>query len=311
MKEKKNYIWVEKYRPKKVDDVILPKSVKKVLKGLLNKEDLTNLLFYGNAGCGKTTCAKAICEELGMDYIFINGTSCGVDTARYSFPQFASSKSLESSKRKVIIIDEAEKMTDSFSQAFNSFIEEFSHNCAFILTTNHPNQLSSAIRSRFNDVCFDVKSKEEKKEMFLEFLNKICEILNLENINFERKVVSHFIFEYFPDMRKSLNMLQAETTNGNLDVDSLGKGGKEFDFLIELLKDKKFSKMLLYIQENEMELNNIINVFTKKYDIIDNTSLPTLIKIMNDYQYKDSFVVNKQLNLIAFLTEVMIGINFK
>lgn len=308
--ENKQYVWVERYRPKNIDDVVLPKSVKKILKGIIKKGDLTNLLFYGSAGCGKTSSAKAICEQLGFDYMFINGTNCGVDTARYTFPQFASTLSLENTKRKVIIIDEAEKMSEAFSQAFNSFIEEYSDNCAFILTTNFPNRLLPSLRSRFNDVSFDVQTLDEKRQLFVDFISIIFSILDNESVAYDKKVVSNYVAEFFPDMRKCLNMLQANSLEGEINVGVLSRKEYEFDKLFEILKGKQFSKMLEFIYENELEFHKVETSLTKNIDKLDKKSLPVLFKLISDYDYRNSMVTNKQVNLIAFLTDIMSEIDF-
>lgn len=310
MKEKELYVFVEKYRPNKVDDIILPKKVKKQLKGVLKEGELTNLLFYGAAGCGKTSAAKAICEQLNREYLFINGTHCGADTAKYTFPQFASSISLENPGRKVIIIDEAEKMTSTFSQSFNSFIEEFSDNCAFILTTNHPEQLSDAIRSRFNDICFDITSKEEKKSLFLEFIERIYNILDIENIQYDKKVVAKFILEYFPDMRKALNMLQSYATDKVIDIGILSSKKEELEILLKALKGKEFRTMMDIVIQKEIDFKTISNFLLLNLDMVDNRSVAVTIKLVNDYDYKNSFVINKQVNVIAFLTDVMANVVF-
>lgn len=310
MKEKELFVFVEKYRPHKIEDIVLPSKVKKQLEGVLKEGDFTNLLFYGNAGCGKTSAAKALCEELNREFLFINGTNCGVDAARYTFPQFASSLSLESSDRKVIIIDEAEKMSDSFSQAFNSFIEEYADNCAFILTTNHPNQLSSAIRSRFNDISFDVSTKEEKKEMFLEFLERCYNILDKENITYDKKIVAKFLLEYFPDMRKSLNMLQSYASDKVIDIGILSTKKEEFEILLKSLKNKEFKTMMELVVQNELDFTKVSNFLLKNLDKVDNRSVAVIIKLVNDYDYKNSFVINKQVNVVAFLTDVMSNVLF-
>jgi DNA polymerase III delta prime subunit len=304
--KKELYTWVERYRPSKVSEVVLPKLVRKQMRGIIKKGDLTNMLFYGNAGCGKTTCAKALAEELELDYLFINGTSCGVDTARYSFPQFASTLSLDSTKRKLIIIDEAEKMTDSFSQAFNSFVEEFAINCSFILTTNFPNQLSPALRSRFNDVCFDISTREEKKELFYEFRDKVCDILTLEGVEHDKSIIAKFIFDYFPDMRKSLNMLQAYAGENNIiDVGILSKKDGEYDKLFELIKKKNFKGMLDFVQTNELDFNSVVNFLVKNLDKFDGKSMAVVITLISDYDYRNSFAVHKKANLLAFIIKVM------
>lgn len=303
--EKKQYVWVEKYRPTKISDIILPKSIKKSLKGIIKKGDLTNLLFYGSAGCGKTSSAKAICEELDLDYMFINGTDCGVDTARYTFPQFASTLSLENTKRKVIIIDEAEKMSDSFSQAFNSFIEGYSDNCAFILTTNFPNKLLPSLRSRFNDYSFDVQTIDEKRQLFIDFISSVFNVLDKEGITYDKKIVSNYIADFFPDMRKCLNMLQANSLDGAIDVGVLTRKEYEFDALFEILKARQFAKMIDFVQENEVEFHKVSSAFTKNLSRFDKKSLPVLFKLISDYDYRNSLATNKQANLIAFLTDVM------
>ena len=305
MNEREQYVWVEKYRPTKIEDIVLPNVVKKQLRGIIKKGELTNLLFYGNVGCGKTTCAKAIPEELGFDYMFINGKNCGIDTARHTLPQYATALSFDNNNRKIIIIDEAEKMSDDFGKALQTFIEEYADNCAFILTTNHPNQLSSAIRSRFNDVCFDITNKDEKKVLFSTFKTKVLEILDKEGITYDSKVVARFIFDYFPDMRKSLNMLQSYSNDNEIDIGILAKRDSEFDELLKLLKAREFRPMIDFIKESELDFMKVSNYFINMIDKFDNINTAMMIKMINEYDYKNAFVVHKQANLLAFLTEVI------
>ena len=309
--EKPYYSWVESYRPKTLEDIILSKFIKTKMTEIIKAGDITNLLFHGSFGCGKTTMAKMIPELIGFDYMFLTGKSCGIDMLRFSIPQYISNYSLDNKNRKIIIIDEAEKMSDDFSRGFNSFIEEYAHSAAFIITTNYPDQLTGAFRSRFNDFCFDIPTAEERKELFKVFLERIFFILDKENVVYDRKVVQKFVYNYYPDLRKSLNMLQAMSVGGTLDVGILKVKEESFDELIVVLKARKFSKMLEYIEENELTMYQLILDFRRNLGKVEISSVGDLVKLMNDYQYKNVFVPNKDVNLIAFLTEVMVDIIFK
>lgn len=303
--------WIEKYRPKTTEDIILPQFVRGKMENIIKEGELTNLLFHGKVGCGKTTMAKMIPELLGFDYMFTNGKSCGIDMLRDSIPKFISNFSLENRNRKVVIIDEAEKMSDDFSLGFNSFVEEYSKNAAFILTTNFPNRLSDAFHSRFNSFSFDIPTKEERKQLFKPFLERVYFILDSEKIEYDKNIVWKFIFNYYPDMRGAINALQSMSVGGVLDVGILRRKEESFIELISILKARKFNNMLDFISENEIDLDQIIVDITRNIDKVSNESIPNLIKLMNTYQFYNVTVTNRDVNLIAFLTEVMIEIIWK
>jgi len=306
----KEYLFVEKYRPKTLEDLILPSDLKNVFKSILNKGELTNMIFYGSPGVGKTSLAKILAETLGFEMLFINGKNCVIDFLRYGLPQFASNLSFDS-KKKLVVIDEAEKMTTDFANGLLSFIEEFHKNCTFILTTNFPSSFLPSFDSRFNKISFDYKNKEEKKEVFVEFLESVYNILDKENIKYDKKVVMNFIFPYFPDLRQALNNLQLISLEGEINISVLSKKNLDFTNLIRILKEKKFMEMYEYITENEIEFSNIIEEFMKNFSLFEPSNLPILIKLLNEHQYKHAFAIDKKVNLVDFLTNVMIEVKIK
>ena len=294
--QENQYVWTEKYRPSKVQDLVLPDSVKKKFKGILKKGEMTNMLFFGGSGVGKTSSAKALCSELGFEYMFIRGKDCGIDTARFLLPEFASGMSFGSNNRRVILVDECEKMTEDFAKALQSFVEEFADNVAFILTTNFPNRLSPAIRSRFNDVCFDISGRDEKNKMFGDIVENISSILDKEKIVYDRKVISKFVLNHFPDMRKTLSELQIYSLEeGVIDTGILSIKNDEYEGLMGNLKSKNFREMLETVKENDIEFIKVSEYLLTRLDAIDSRSVAVIIKLINEYDYKNSFVQHKQV----------------
>lgn len=307
---KEHYIWVEKYRPT-LENIILTDEVKKKTKTILKNGKLTNNIFYGGPGIGKSSFAIALCEKLNIEYLFINGTNCGVESLRTGeISTFASTLSFEAEK-KCVIIDEAEKMSSAFVLGFQSFIEKYAHNCTFILTTNHIEAFSAPMRSRFDDICFDIKTKEEKRTLFLDFLNSVCTILDKEKISYNKKTVMNFLATYFPDMRRSLNTLQGSVVDGEITEAILAKRATHFDNLYDILKAKKYKDMIKYVEDNEVDFTILINEFHKNLNKFDITQWPILISNMNEYQYKHNFAINKTVNILDFLSRIMTDVKMK
>lgn len=301
----KSYLWSEKYRPD-IEGLILVNEVKSVIKKIVDEKEIGNYIFYGGSGTGKTSAAKALCNALDRDYMFLNGTNCGVNTLRYTIPEFASSLSLERSGKKVIIIDEAEKMTDEFSQGFNSFIEQFHKTCSFILTTNFPDKFMKALDSRFVKIGFDVRNKTEKVELFKLFLKRLKYVLDEENIEYDINIVKEYSWYIFPDMRKCLNSLQYNTRDGKISEEILGQRDNSFRQLLILLKDKQFKKMIEFVEAEDIKFEQVMDDMSRNLlKVFDIKEIPEVLKIMNEAQYRHGFAINKKINLLDFLTLIM------
>ena len=301
---KEQFLWVEAYRPS-IENIIVTEAVKKKTKTILKNKNLTNLILFGGPGTGKTSFAISICKELNIEYLFMNGTSCGVESLRSGeIASFASTLSFEADK-KCVIIDEAEKMSSAFVLGFQSFIEKYAHNCTFILTTNHIDAFSSPIRSRFDDICFDIETKDEKKALFMEFHKSVCDILDKEGITYNKKTIANFLIGYFPDMRKCLNVLQGSVVDDEITEGILAKRTTDFDNLYEILKSKKYKEMIKYVDDHEVDINMLLTDFHKNLNKFEATQWPIIIELMNDYQYKHTFAVNKTINLLDFLSKMM------
>ena len=308
------FLWVEKYRPQKIDECVLPESLKDTFKQYISQGELPHFLLSGTAGVGKTTVAKALCNEIGADYIMINGSEeSGIDTLRTKIKGFASTVSLTDSP-KIIIIDEADYLQANSTQpALRSFIEEFSANCRFIFTCNFKNRILEAIHSRC--ACIDFKIDNKDKQVLLGlFFKRATQILKQENVDFDQKVVAELITKHFPDYRRVLNELQRYSVSGKIDSGILVNMSQEsFKDLIKLMKDKDFTNVRKWVGKNSD--SDTVALFRELYDTSVNfmvpESIPSLVLVLADYQYKAAFVADHELNIMAALTEIMANCKFK
>jgi replication factor C small subunit len=306
----KLFLWVEKYRPKTIEDCILPESTKEIFQGFLEQSEIPNLLLAGTAGVGKTTVAKALCETLGTDYLVINGSDEGrfLDTVRNQAKVFASTVSLTSTaKHKVIIIDEADNTTHDVQLLLRACIEEFQKNCRFIFTCNYKNKIISPLHSRCSVVDFTLKGKE-KATMAGAFFNRVKTILDSEGVNYEPKVVAEVVQKHFPDFRRTLNELQRYSSSGKIDTGILGVSNDiNITNLVGYIRKKEFTNMKKWVTQN-MD-NEPVAIMRKIYDNLynhfDPKSIPEAVLVISEYQYKSAFVVDQEINMVAFLTELM------
>jgi DNA polymerase III delta prime subunit len=306
------FLWVEKYRPRKLDECILPVDQKKVFQDMVEKDEIQNMLLCGSAGVGKTTIARALCEELGTDYIIINGSEeSGIDVLRTKIKQFASTVSF-SGKTKVVILDEADYLNPNSTQpALRAFIEEFSANCRFIFTCNFKNRIIPPLHSRCAVIEFKI-GKEERPKIAARFFKRVNEILANEKVEADPKVVAKVLEKHFPDYRRVLNELQRYASSGKIDEGILVNMGEvNMQDLISALKDKDWKKMRTWV------VNNLDNdpqtLFRKIYDtLLDSVvQVPQLVLLLADYQYKAAFCADQEINLVACLTEIMASVEFK
>jgi DNA polymerase III delta prime subunit len=308
------FLWVEKYRPQKIDDCVLPESLKETFKQYVAQGELPHFLLSGTAGIGKTTIAKALCNEIGAEYIMINGSEeSGIDTLRVKIKGFASTVSLTDSP-KVIIIDEADYLQANSTQpALRSFIEEFSSNCRFIFTCNFKNRILEAIHSRC--ACIDFKIDPKDKQVLLgTFFKRASIILKQEGIEFDPKVVAELITKHFPDYRRVLNELQRYSVSGKIDSGILVNMSEEsFKDLIKLMKEKDFTNVRKWVGKHSD--SDTVALFREFYDTAANFmvagSIPQMVLILADYQYKAAFVADHELNIMAAMTEIMADCKFK
>ena len=302
------FLWVEKYRPRTIDQCVLPKSLTKTFTDIAKSGELPNMMFSGTAGVGKTTVAKALCNMLELDYIVVNGSEEGnIDTLRGKIKQFASSVSLQGGY-KVVILDEADCLNPQSTQpALRGFIEEFSNNCRFILTCNFKNRIIEPLHSRCSVYDFAIPNSE-KPSIAGGIFKRVTGVLDQENITYDQKVVAEVVQKYFPDFRRILNECQRYSVSGTIDsgvlvnlVDDSVKG------LISHLRNKDFKQMRKWVADNMDTEPHAI--FRKIYDnMSDNLkphSIPQIVLILADYQYKNAFVADHELNVVACMTEVM------
>ena len=309
-----DFLWVEKYRPKTIEECVLPNALKQTLSEFVSKGNLPNLILSGGPGVGKTTAAKAMLDELGLTYMFINGSEeSGIDVLRTKIKNFASTVSLHGG-RKYLILDEADYLNPQSTQpALRGFIEEFHKNCGFILTCNYKNRLIPPLHSRCSVVDFTVP-KSEKKELAEQFFRRVMNVLVVEEVKFEPKAVAEVINKFFPDWRRVLNELQRYSVSGKIDagilVDISEVNIKE---LMQSMKQKEFTNVRKWI------VNNIDNdptrlfrrLYDNLYDYMDGSSIPHVVVILGEYQYKAAFVADQEINMLACLTEIMSRAKFK
>ena len=312
-----DFLWVEKYRPRAIKDCILTEDLKSTFSKFLKQKEIPNLLLSGTAGTGKTTVARALCEELKADYIIINGSDEGrhIDTLRTTIKNFASTVSLdESSTHKVVIIDEADYMNaDSVQPALRNFIETFYKNCRFIFTCNFKNKIIPALHSRCTCIDFRITNGQKIKTATA-FMGRLGDILKQEHIEFDKKVLAELIQRHYPDFRRTINELQRYSVRGKIDsgiLVSLSEiNNKE---LVKLLKEKRFSDMRKWVVQNLDK--DPSSLFTSIYDILYKNlqpqSVPAAVLTIADYQYKSAFVADHEINMVACLTQIMAECKFK
>lgn len=305
----KDFLWTEVYRPRKIEDCILPESLKSTFSEFVKQGSIPNLLLTGSQGTGKTTVARAMCEELGLDYIEINGSmNGGIDTLRTEIKNFASTISFTGT-RKMVILDEADYLNAQSTQpALRNFMEEFSKNCGFILTCNFKNRIIEPLHSRCSVIEFKIPSSQKPK-LAAQFHKRACGILEQEEIEFDKAVVAEVVTKHFPDWRRVLNELQRYSVTGKIDSGILANLGEEnFKGLVDLLKNKRFNDMRKWVSEN---LDTEPTAFFRKFYDMASTymkpnSIPQLVLLLGRYQYQSAFVADQEINTVAFLTEVMV-----
>jgi len=310
-----DFLWVEKYRPKSVGDTILPPNLKETFQTFVNNKNIPNLLLTGSAGVGKTTIARAMLEELECDYIVINGSDEGrlIDTLRTKIKNFASSVSLAGG-RKYVILDEADYLNaETVQPALRNFMEEYSRNCGFILTCNFVNKIIAPLHSRCSVVEFKI-SNADKPVMAKEFFMRVKNILNQEGIEYQDKIVGEVIMKHFPDNRRILNELQRYSATGSIDTGILSNlSDANMKVLMEALKNKEFSAVRKWVGQNVD--GDVSPLFRKVYDSMNDyiapQSIPQTVVTLADYQYKSAFVADQEVNFIAFLTELMVEVEWK
>lgn len=306
------FLWTEKYRPQTIDECILPEGLKQTFREYVQKGQIPTFLFHGKSGIGKTTIARALCNEIGAEYMFINGSDeTGIDVLRTKIKSFASTVSLTDA-RKVVILDEADYLNPNSTQpALRAFIEEFSDNCSFIFTCNYKNRILKELHSRCTVVDFNV-SGQEKVEMAGAFYKRVVKILKAEGIEYDNKVVAELITKHFPDYRRVLNELQTYSVSGRIDSGILvNLSGESYKKLFKLMKGKEFTEVRKWVAANNDDTQQVFrSLYDNATSFLDPSSIPQLVLILADYQFKASFVADHELNMMACLTEIMGGCKF-
>ena len=308
------FLWVEKYRPNRLEDCILPDELKNTFQQFIYQQNIPNLLLSGSAGVGKTTVAKAMLEELGADYIVVNGSLHGnIDTLRTEIMNFATTVSF-SEGRKYVILDEADYLNPQSTQpALRNFMEEYSKNCGFILTCNFKNRIIEPLQSRCSVIDF-LFPKKLAPSLAGSFFTRVKTILDEEQVKYDEKVLAEIIQRHFPDWRRVLNELQRYSVSGIIDIGILSNSSQNaFKSLIALLKGKQFSDMRKWVAQNiDSDPTSIMRqLYDSSSEVIKASSIPQLVLLIGEYQYKSAFVADQEVNLVAFLTQVMADVEFK
>lgn len=306
-------LWVEAYRPQTIKDCILPERLKKPFQEYVNQKNIPNLILSGGAGVGKTTVAKALCEEVGCDYMVINGSDeSGIDVFRNKIKTYASSMSF-SGGRKVIIIDEADYLNPNSTQpALRNAIEEFSDNCSFIFTCNFKQRIIDPLHSRCAVIDFALKGTE-KTQMAGQFFKRLQSILNNESVEYDDKVLVELVKKHFPDFRRTINELQRYSKFGKIDVNILTQlGDVAISEIVKFLKDKDFRSIRSWVASNDVDPTTLYRkLYDALYEVLQPQSIPQAVIILADYQYKQAFVADQEINTVACLTELMVSVEFK
>ena len=311
-----DFLWVAKYAPKTIEDCILPETTKKTFQDFLNKGEIPNMLLAGPPGIGKTTVAKALCNELGVDVYVINGSDEGrfLDTVRNNAKNFASTVSLSSTaKHKVVIIDEADNTGNDVQLLLRAFIEEFAGNCRFIFTCNYKNKIIEPLHSRCAVVEFGIKGKDKAK-LAGSFFRRVQQILDTERVEYDEKVLAELVSKHFPDFRRVLNECQRYSVGGRIDSGILAAfSDVAVNDLIQNLKEKNFSEVRKWVVSN---LDNDVTVLMRRvydalYNALENNSIPAAVLVLAKYQYQAGFVADQEINMLACLTEIMCECEFQ
>ena len=308
------FLWFEKYRPKTVDETILPAELKATFQQFVDQKNIPNLILSGTAGVGKTTIARAMLEQLECDYIVINGSMNGnIDTLRNEILNFASSVSLQGG-RKYVILDEADYLNANSTQpALRNFMEEFSRNCGFILTCNFKNRIIEPLHSRCSVVDFKI-SKKDMSKLAMQFMKRVENILSIENVEYDKKVIAEVITKHFPDWRRVLNELQRYSATGTIDSGILANMAEtSIKDLIALMKDKNFTEVRKWVKNNvDSDVNMLYTTFyDTAYDYFSPEYIPALVVLIGKYQYQNAFAANSEINFAAFCSEIMLELEIK
>lgn len=307
------YLWVEKYRPKSVSDCILPDRIKKVFQSYVDTTNIPNLMLTGSAGVGKTTVAKAMCEEIGLNYLFINSSEeRGIDMLRTKIRGYASTISLTGG-RKVIILDEADYLTPDAQAALRGAVEEYSDNCSFIFTCNFKSRLLDALHSRCSVIDFSLKA-DEKPRMAAQLFQRLSNILTNEKVEYDKQVLIKIVEKFFPDYRRTLNELQRYSSGGSIDAGTLAQISdvRKIADLVGYLKESNFAEMRKWVVTNsDIEPSRIYRkVYDSLYEYFKPASIPQAVVILARYQYQSAFVSDQEINLVACLTEIMVDCEY-